>query len=169
MSKCVGLNQFRHRALIQLKDGGLAHLARFHPDFSLFRSRQGISDENKGDFFLFAQVADARTAFGLEHYKAFFFKNCFPHIRKGRVPGRNQNNGLIFSQVSVSSGECINIVHVNIGRLMLQLRRRLIYARKSLRSCWSSRADLPPKHILKFMVLFNSGQNIKSRTFLKTI
>ena len=79
MSKCVGLNQFRHRALIQLKDGGLAHLARFHPDFSLFRSRQGISDENKGDFFLFAQVADARTAFGLEHYKAFFFKNCFPH------------------------------------------------------------------------------------------
>lgn len=107
MSECVGLNQFRLRALIQLKDGGLARLPRLNPDPSLFRRRQRISDENKVDFLFFAQVADTGTALGLQHLKTFFFKNGFPHIRKTWVPGRNQNGVLFFRQVSVSSGECI--------------------------------------------------------------
>ena len=118
------------------------------PRLFAFRSRQGISDENKGDFFLFAQVA---TPYRLSPgaLQSLLFQELFSAHPQGSVPGRNQNNGLIFSQVSVSSGECINIVHVNIGRLMLQLRRRLIYARKSLEILLVQQGRLAPEAYLE--------------------
>jgi hypothetical protein len=112
MSKCVRLDQFRLPTLTQLKDWGFARVARLSPDPSLLRGRQRIADEDKVDFFLLTQFPDTRAALGRYHYKTFFFKNGFPHIRKNGVPGCNQNSVLFPSQMSFSQARVCTLWHI---------------------------------------------------------